>query len=206
MIGHIVGSVGEGGGGGGGGGGEQGGGGGGGGEQQQGEEMEADEGGEGNGQGEAEEEDESGGGGGDSGQNQNQNKGKNKQNNQNQNNQNNGGKGKGKNKGNNNNNNKKQIKLKPAEIAANFVDFRRKYDWYQKKFVFYEALNIASVLLSLFITDFILHGKFWDYGYRVIGYLNIYGQPRPKDQNLHNPMCEVFPTEVRKMVSDFVSL
>jgi len=84
---------------------------------------------------------------------------------------------------------------------VNFVEFRQSYDGYQKKFVILESLNILFLLLSLFITDWILNYKFWDYGYRVTSYLSVYGQPQPKDQPLHNPMCEVFPTEISCIIN-----
>jgi len=87
---------------------------------------------------------------------------------------------------------KNQLKSKPSEIAQNFVDFRSKYDHYHKKFAFWEAMNIVTIFLSMQITHWILNYKFFPYGFQVIEYLTWYGQ----GPVLHNPMCELFPTEV----------
>ena len=46
------------------------------------------------------------------------------------------------------------------------------------------------------VTHWILNYKFWNYGARVLEYLTIYGEYWKKGENLHNPMCELFPTEV----------
>ena len=46
------------------------------------------------------------------------------------------------------------------------------------------------------MTHWILNYKFWDYGARVLQYLTVYGEHWKKGENLHNPMCELFPTEV----------
>jgi len=79
-------------------------------------------------------------------------------------------------------------------IAANFVEFRRKYARYHKKFAMFEALNIVSVFLSMLVTHWILNYKFWNYGMDVIEYVSYYGQLQGR--KLHDPMCELFPTEV----------
>ena len=79
-------------------------------------------------------------------------------------------------------------------IAANFVEFRRKYARYHKKFAMFEALNIVSVFLSMLVTHWILNYKFWNYGMDVIEYVSYYGQIQGR--KLHDPMCELFPTEV----------
>jgi len=96
--------------------------------------------------------------------------------------------GQGKNKNN-------RFKSKPLDIAQNFIDFRAIYNHYHKKFAFWEAMNIATVLLSMQITHWILNYKFWSYGVQVIEYISSYGQQIHKT-NLHDPMCELFPTEV----------
>merc|ERR1711892_1569060 len=44
-------------------------------------------------------------------------------------------------------------------------------------------------------THWILNYKFFPYGLQVIEYINSYGQ-QPGGKMLHDPMCELFPTEV----------
>ena len=46
------------------------------------------------------------------------------------------------------------------------------------------------------VTHWILNYKFWNYGARVLQYLTVYGEYWKRGENLHNPMCELFPTEV----------
>ena len=79
-------------------------------------------------------------------------------------------------------------------IAENFLSFRRKYQRYHKKFALFEALNLATVFLSMMVTHWILNYKFWNYGMDVIEYVSYYGQVQGR--KLHDPMCELFPTEV----------
>jgi len=55
-----------------------------------------------------------------------------------------------------------------------------------------EALNIVTVFLSMQITHWILNYKFWSYGWQVIDYISNYGRGEIR----HDPMCELFPTEV----------
>ena len=50
-----------------------------------------------------------------------------------------------------------------------------------------------AILASIQITDWILNGQFWSYGLEVIQYLDVY---QNRSQKLHDPMCQVFPTEV----------
>jgi len=44
------------------------------------------------------------------------------------------------------------------------------------------------------VTHWILNYKFWNYGMDVIEYVSYYGQVQGR--KLHDPMCELFPTEV----------
>ena len=88
--------------------------------------------------------------------------------------------------------NKRRFKSRPFEIAQNFVEFRSKYNHYHKKFAFWEAMNIVTVFLSMQVTHWILNYKFWSYGWQVVDYIGSYGQRA----NQHDPMCELFPTEV----------
>jgi len=87
---------------------------------------------------------------------------------------------------------KRRFKSRPFEIAQNFVECRSKYNHYHKKFAMWEAMNILTVFLSMQITHWILNYKFWSYGWQVIDYISSYGQGDIK----HDPMCELFPTEV----------
>ena len=61
------------------------------------------------------------------------------------------------------------------------------------KYAFWESFNIVAILASIQITDWILNGQFWSYGLEVIHYLDVY---QNRSQKLHDPMCQVFPTEV----------
>lgn len=106
-----------------------------------------------------------------------------------------GGGGKGKNKnqrnqGGNQNN-------KAATIAQNFIDFRLRYNKYHKKFVFFESLNIPMIVLSFYLTHWLLNYQFMDYGIEVAEYIGSVKRVGPRGEQLtHNPMCELFPTEV----------
>ena len=125
------------------------------------------------------------------GQNQSQNQNENKHENQNGGSQgpHNQTPGQGKNRQGN------RFKSRPVEIASNFVEFQANYNHYHKKFFFWEASNIFTVYLSMQTTHWILNYKFFPYGVQVIEYINSYGQPS-HGKMLHDPMCELFPTEV----------
>jgi len=90
----------------------------------------------------------------------------------------------------------KGVKSRPVEIAQNYVDFQSKYNHYHKKFFFWETFNIVTVILSMQITHWILNYKFWPYGMQVVDYINNYGQHFRDGKKMHDPMCELFPTEV----------
>ena len=85
----------------------------------------------------------------------------------------------------------------PEVIAQNFVDFRvrGKYDRYHKKFAFWEGVNLITVFSSMAVTHWILNYKFWHYGMEVLEYITYYGK-RANGDPFHDPMCELFPTEV----------
>ena len=91
---------------------------------------------------------------------------------------------------------RKQRKMKsgPAEIAQNFIEYRRrgKYDRYHKKFAFWEGANLVSTFVSMCVTHWILNYNFMNYGMEVIEYVTYYG----RSHAMHDPMCELFPTEV----------
>ena len=93
----------------------------------------------------------------------------------------------------------RRFKSRPFEIAQNFVQFRSNpynrhvYDHYHRKFALWEAMNIVTVIMCMAVTHWILNYKFWSYGWQVINYISAYGQPGVR----HDPMCELFPTEVR---------
>ena len=85
----------------------------------------------------------------------------------------------------------------PAVITQNFLDFRPRYAKYHFYFGFCEFLNMVMVILSLFITDALLLNKFWGYGQDVLHYMWSVKHVGPEGQYLtHDPMCELFPTEV----------
>lgn len=53
-----------------------------------------------------------------------------------------------------------------------------------------------TVLASIQATHWLLNNKFWFYGLEVFFYLNNYQSFQQHGEKLHDPMCEVFPTEV----------
>ena len=125
------------------------------------------------------------GGGGDG---NNEGKGDNNKNNGGQ--ENNGGKKKNKGGGGGG----KRFKIvKSSEIAKNFARIHKKFNHYHLKYAFWESFNIVAILVSIQITDWVLNAQFWSYGVEVIHYLNVY---QNRSEKLHDPMCQVFPTEV----------
>jgi len=91
--------------------------------------------------------------------------------------------------------NKNRFKSRPIEIAQNYIEFRKNYNHYHRKFAFWEASNIVTVILSMSTTHWILNYKFFPYGTEVINYIGSYGR-QPGGKILNDPMCELFPTEV----------
>ena len=86
----------------------------------------------------------------------------------------------------------------PAVICQNFLDFRMRYTKYHNYFGFCEFLNVLMVLLSMFITDALLLNKFFGYGQEVLNYIWSVKHIGSDGRYLtHDPMCELFPTEVR---------
>ena len=74
---------------------------------------------------------------------------------------------------------------------------RHRYSSYQRNFFFLETLNIFTLLLSFCLTHWILNYKFWNYGKEVVEYLTKYKQYEyTQGKRIHDPMCELFPTEV----------
>jgi len=99
------------------------------------------------------------------------------------------GQGQGKNRQGN------RFKSRPVEIAQNFIEFQSNYTHYHKKFFFWEASNIVTVLISMQTTHWILNYKFFPYGLQVMEFISSYGKQSP-GKMMHDPMCELFPTEV----------
>lgn len=86
----------------------------------------------------------------------------------------------------------------PAVICQNFLDFRMRYTKYHIYFGFCEFLNLVMVVLSMFMTDALLLNKFFAYGQEVFNYIWSVKHVGPDGKYLsHDPMCELFPTEVR---------
>jgi len=102
-----------------------------------------------------------------------------------------------KNKNNQQNSSKKETKVsKPLEIARKYIEYRRKFNSYHHTFAFWEIFNIVTTIISIQVTHWLLNRKFWSYGLEVIYYLNHYQGYQEQGEKLHDPMCEVFPTEV----------
>ena len=89
---------------------------------------------------------------------------------------------------------------KAEEIANQFIHYRDKYNSYQLSFAFWETFNLVTVLASIQATHWLLNNKFWSYGLEVFFYLNNYQSFQQHGEKLHDPMCEVFPTEVDKIL------
>jgi len=86
---------------------------------------------------------------------------------------------------------------KAAEIAENFLDFRPKYAKYHFWFGFCEFCNILCVCLSMFFCNWLLNYQFALYGLKVLEYLGTIKRVNQLGQYVtHDPMCELFPTEV----------
>lgn len=80
-------------------------------------------------------------------------------------------------------------------IVQNFLDLRGRYTAYQVWFGLCELLNMAMICVSMWTCDLLFNNKFWSYGSDVVNYLQDL-KHIPMAAKLHDPMCEVFPTEV----------
>jgi len=78
-------------------------------------------------------------------------------------------------------------------IADNFIELKSRYSKYQMQFALCELLNIGMCFLNMFICDMLFLNKFWSYGTETWTYLRALA---PYGQKIHDPMCELFPTEV----------
>ena len=83
-------------------------------------------------------------------------------------------------------------------IAHNFIKFQPRFGRYHFYFGFCEFLNLVMVVLSMFVTDALLLNKFFGYGQEVFRYIWSEKTIHPDTgrYNTHDPMCELFPTEV----------
>ena len=64
------------------------------------------------------------------------------------------------------------------EVAAQFIEYRKIFTPYYKKFVFCEFLNLVVILVSITVTNWLLNNKFLFYGLDVFSYLNNYQDAR----------------------------
>jgi len=81
----------------------------------------------------------------------------------------------------------------PAVVAENFIELRKRFAVYHLHFAICEALNIVMIFVNMFMCDTLLVNKFWTYGVEVLDFL---GSFKRYGEMTHNPMCELFPTEV----------
>ena len=84
-------------------------------------------------------------------------------------------------------------------IAHNFIKFQPRFGRYHFYFGFCEFLNLVMVVLSMFVTDALLLNKFFGYGQEVFRYIWSEKTIDPvsgRYHGTHDPMCELFPTEV----------
>jgi len=90
-----------------------------------------------------------------------------------------------------------QSNLKYRDIAQNFWDFRQKYSSYHYSFGLWEFMNGVCVFFSMCATHWLLNYKFFSYGLEVFSYMESLKSVTPMEgTRKHDPMCELFPTEV----------
>jgi len=78
------------------------------------------------------------------------------------------------------------VEKRKNRLIAGFRKLRGHNDKYAYIFVGLEMLNLFIVLFQIYLTDIFLHGKFLDYGSRILEYYQKY-------EIAWNPMDEVFP-------------
>ena len=89
------------------------------------------------------------------------------------------------------------LNLNHRNIAQNFWDFRHKYSSYHYSFGLWEFMNGVCVFLSMCATHWLLNYKFFSYGLEVFSYMESLKSITPLEgSRKHDPMCELFPTEV----------
>jgi len=83
-------------------------------------------------------------------------------------------------------------------IANNFCKFQSRNARYHFYFGFCEFLNLVMCVFSMFVTDALLLNKFFGYGQDVFNYIWSEKEYHPSTGKpiTHDPMCELFPTEV----------
>ena len=93
--------------------------------------------------------------------------------------------------------NQSQNNFKHRDIAQNFLDFRPKYSSYHYSFGLWEFMNGVCVFFSMCATHWLLNYKFFSYGLEVFSYMESLKSITPTEgTRKHDPMCELFPTEV----------
>ena len=73
-----------------------------------------------------------------------------------------------------------------ARLVAGFRKVRGRNTRYALVFALLELLNFLNVIGQIYLTDYFLHGKFLDYGTRLLDYYNKY-------EVAWDPMDEIFP-------------
>jgi len=87
--------------------------------------------------------------------------------------------------------------FKYKDIANNFLDFRSSYNSYHHMFGLWEFMNGVCVFFSMCATHWLLNYKFFPYGIEVFKYMESLKSTLPAEgTTVHDPMCELFPTEV----------
>jgi len=84
-----------------------------------------------------------------------------------------------------------------AKIKKVLMESTLLINMYNLSFAFSEVLNFLALAINWMIINSLLGGKFSDYGTKAREYLTFtYDKELPGDMGPHNPMCNVFPTEV----------
>ena len=77
------------------------------------------------------------------------------------------------------------------------MEFRSRYNSYHQTFGFWEFMNGVCVFFSMCVTHWLLNYKFFPYGLQVFEYIE---KSKTVKSPLHDPMCELFPTEVDQAI------
>lgn len=82
----------------------------------------------------------------------------------------------------------------PHQFIFNFLYYSFKFKKIHRMYSLLETLNTISLMFSIIFTHFVLNQEFILYGFKVFKYFFT-------EDNLVNPSCHIFPTEVRCTVS-----
>ena len=79
-----------------------------------------------------------------------------------------------------------EVQWRLKKLLAGFQKVRGRNTKYALVFALFEILNLVNVIVQIYIMDLFLHGKFLDYGSRLLAYYQQYDVA-------WDPMDDVFP-------------